>query len=261
MGQLASEKTIQDLLNCYSSLGSKKTKIGQSFAFYHCEYWRNFVMSPVFITSTKGWETDLPKVEKAFKTPVPKSPYNAGLPYFNLLTKGKASVDKKLIKKLEAEGWSASDYESSLNVWRRPIPLSIPKDILIKSGNYFDPEIYSEFLKTMKDNFSSSDLFMKTLNKMLKGVQENLITVLLCHKGKTIGAVVVAVKNEGAYLFCGSINKSHRSKDLWSVLHSATQAISGARGAKIWVFTTATKQLLWRGDETYRVNIFTKKFN
>ena len=111
----------------------------------------------------------------------------------------------------------------------------------------------------MEENFSCNDVFMKGLNKMLKGIEEDVITVLLFKNNKVAGAGLVAVKNEGAYLFCGSINKSYRNKKLWKVLASARQAVSAARGAKIWITTTSTAQLLWRGDETYRISVFTKK--
>lgn len=259
MSKLATPETIQDILNCYSALGNKKIKIGTSFQYYDCPWWRNFVMSPIYLSKTSSLKKDLAKIEKVFKKPIPKSPYSSTDPYFNILSKGKAPLDKKFISRLEKQGWVTTSRENSLNLWNNPLELKIPKGVQVKFGNYFDPNIYPHFLKTMKENFKSSDDFMKSLNKMFKTIEDELITVLLCKNDKVIGAGLVAVKNGGAYLFCGSINKAQRNKKLWNVLAAARQAVSAAKGAKVWVTTTSTPQLLWRGDETYRISIFNKK--
>lgn len=259
MSQLANPETIQQILNCYSALGEKKLKIGNSFEYYHCPLWRNSAMSPILISSQASWEKEVAKIETMFKKPIAKSQFSARNPYFNLLTNGKSPTDKKLILKLEKLGWKTTSYESSLNLWRKQIPLNIPKGVRIKIGNYFDPQIYPSFLKTMEDNFSCDNVFMKTLNKMIKTIEQDVMTILLCKNDKVLGAVVVAVKNNGAYLFCGSINNPYRNKKLWNVLNAAAQAVSAARGAKVWAYTTATPQLLWRGNETYRITVFTKK--
>ncbi|MEA9356276.1 hypothetical protein SHI21_08685 [Bacteriovorax sp. PP10] len=216
-------------------------------------------MTPVMISNQKSWEKDIPKIETMFKKPVSKSPFNAKYPYFNLLTKGNAPVDKKIILKLKNEGWSTNVHESSLNFWRNPINLEIPKGIQVKIGNYFDKSIYPGFLKTMEDNFSCDDVFMKTFNKMMKNVEKDVLSVLICKNDKVLGAVLIAVKNSGAYLMCGSINKAYRKKNLWNVLLASAQSASVGKGAKFWVYSTNAPQLLWRGDETYRNTVFIKK--
>lgn len=257
MKNLASPHSIQKILKCYSSFGDKKLKIGSSFEYYHCPMWKNSIMSPIYITSQKNWEKDLAKVVANFKNPYKKSPLNAAAPYFNLTTNDSTAVDKKLILKLEKLGWHTTNIDYSLNLWTKPLELKIPKGIQIKVGNYFDPLIYPHFLKTMEDNFAIDDTFMKYFNKMLKTIEQDVMTVMLCKNEKVIGAVVVAVKNESACLLCGSINKEFRKKKLWNVLNAATQGISAAKGAKVWIYTTAQPELLWRGDETYRTTVFT----
>lgn len=259
MNKFATPEVIQQILSCYSALGEKKLKIGNSFEYYDCPYWRNPVMTPILISKHVNWEKDISKIETIFKKPIQKSRFSFSTPYFNLLTQGKAPLSKKLALKLEKQGWVTTSREFSLNVWTNLIDLKIPKDIQVKFGNYFDPQIYPHFLKTMEDNFSCDEIFMKSFNKMLRTCEKDVITVLLCKNDKILGAGLVAVKNEGAYLFCGSINKSHRNKNLWKVLAAARQAVSAAKGAKIWATTTHAPQLLWRGDETYRISVFTKK--
>lgn len=259
MSKLATPETIQQILRCYSALGDKKLKIGNSFEYYDCPLWRNYIMTPIFLAKQVSWEKDLPKIESMFKKPVQKSRFNSSIPYFNLLTKGKAALDKKQISKLAKLGWTTTPLEESLNLWTKAIDLKIPKGVQIKFGNYFDPLIYPDFLKTMEDNFACDDIFMKAFNKMIKTCEEDVITILLCKNNQTIAAGLVAVKNEGAYLFCGSINKAYRNKKLWNVLTAARQAASAARGAKVWAITTSNPHLLWRGDETYRMSYFTKK--
>lgn len=259
MNKFPTSETIQQLLNCFSSLGDKKLKIGNSFEYYFCPLWRNSAMTPILISNQKSWEKDLSKLETMFKMPVAKSPFNAKYPYFNLLTNSKSPLDKKIISKLQEHGWSPNDYESSFNVWRNPILLEIPTGIQIKVGNYFDKTIYPDFLKTMEENFLCDEVFMKTFNKMMKTIQKNVICVLLCKNDKVVGAVLVAVKNNGAYLMCGSINKTYRKKNLWNVLLAAAQSVSAGKGAKTWVYITSAPELLWRGDETYRNTVFMKK--
>lgn len=259
MNKFPTSKTIQQLLNCYSALGDKKLKIGNSFEYYYCPLWRNSAMSPILISSQKSWQKDLTKIETMFKKPVAKSPFNAKYPYFNLLTNSKTPLNKKITSKLLENGWSKTNFESSLNVWRNPIKLEIPIGIQIKVGNYFDKTIYPGFLKTMEDNFSCDQVFMKTFNKTIKTIQKDVLSVLLCKDDKVIGAVLVAVKNDGAYLMCGSINKAYRKKNLWNVLLAAAQSVSAGKGAKIWVYSTSAPQLLWRGDKTYRNSVFVKR--
>lgn len=202
--------------------------------------------------------SDLKKLEINFKRPIQKSPYNYKNPYVNYLTVGKKPLNKKIVKDFLANGWQHFAGENSLNLWRSIIKTEIPKNIQIKSGRYFDKDIYPYFLETMKENFSVSDEFMKYLNKMLLTVEENIITVLLLKNEQVVGAGLVAVKNEGAYLFCGSINKRYRNKKYWKVLASARQSASAMKGAKVWITTTSVPQLLWKGDETYRISHFSK---
>lgn len=259
MSKLATPETIQQILSCYSALGNKKLKIGNSFEYYDCPLWRNSAMTPILISKQASWDKEITKIETMFKKPILKSRFSSQTPYFNLLTQGKSPLDKKLIFKLDSLGWVTTPRENSLNLWTNLIDLKIPKGVQVKFGNYFDPQIYPHFLKTMEENFSCNEIFMKSLNKMLRTCEEDVMTILLCKNDKTLGAGLVAVKNGGAYLFCGSINKAYRNKKLWKVLAAARQAASAARGAKVWVTTTNTPQLLWRGDETYRISVFTKK--
>lgn len=259
MSKLPTPETIQKILNCYSALGNKKQKIGNSFEYYHCPLWRNSAMTPILISNQDSLIKDIKKIETIFKKPVSKSKFNSRYPYFNFLTKGKSALNKQLVLNFAEQGWKTNDYESSLNLWRNPIDLKIPKGIQIKFGNYFDTSLYPDFLKTMEDNFSCDDVFMKTFNKMIKQIERDIISVLLYKDEQVVGAVLVAVKNGGAYLMCGSINKQFRKKKLWNVLLSAAQNISAGKGAKIWVYSTGTPELLWRGDETYRITVFVKK--
>lgn len=256
MNKMPSKDTIQDILNCFSALGEKKFRIGTSFEFYHCPLWKNSVMSPVLITNHKNMFSDLKKLEHDYKKPIQKSPYNFKNAYVNYLTLGKAPLSKKVRQSFKEKDWLYYESEDSLNLWRSIIQTDIPKNIQIRSGRYFDPDIYPYFLETMKENFSCSDDFMKHLNKMLRTIEENIITVLLMKNNKVIGAGLVAVKNGGAFLFCGSINKKHRNKKYWKVLASARQTLSAMKGAKVWITTTKVPQLLWRGDETYRISNF-----
>ena len=259
MNKLADPQTIQQILNCYSALGEKKNIIGNSFEYYDCPFWKNSAMTPVFVTNPNSLHEDVDKIKSMFNRPNLKSKYNATYPYFNLLTKGKKPVDKKLILKLEKQGWTTRQDEASYNFWKKQIDLKIPKGYQVKVGNYFDTAMYSGFLKTMEKNFLVDALFMKTFNKMLKTIDENVLTIHLCKNDKVVGAGLVATKNGGAYLFCGSIHKSHRKKNLWKVLVAARQAASAAKGAKVWITLTSAPELLWRGDETFRNTVFFKK--
>lgn len=216
-------------------------------------------MSPVLITNHNKMFSELKKLESDYKKPIAKSPYSFKRAYVNYLTIGKKPLNKKIQKQFVDQGWQYFADEESLNLWKSIIPADIPKNVQIKSGRYFDPEIYPHFLMTMKENFSVSDEFMKYLDKMLKKIEANVITVLLIKNEKVIGAGLVAVKNEGAILFCGSIHKKYRNKKYWKVLASARQSLSAMKGAKVWITTTRVPQLLWRGDETYRISNFSKK--
>ncbi|MBY0413445.1 MAG: hypothetical protein K2Q18_04740, partial [Bdellovibrionales bacterium] len=224
--QLPSLESINQILDCYSSLGKKKNKIGKSFEGYNCHLWYNEVMSPIFITNPKIWTKDLKKIEAHFNKPIPKSKYSRKFPYFDLLTVGKKRVDPKLIRSLKAQGWNTAHKDNSLNLWRSPIPLELPKGVQVKFGNYFDKEMYPHFLKTMKINFKCDTFFMNSLNKMIKTIDQEVFTVLVYKNGKVAGAGLVSVKNSGAFLFCGSIYKAYRNKNLWKVLASARQAVS-----------------------------------
>jgi hypothetical protein len=251
------EESFKKIYTAYSSLG-RLTKINSDLSFYHCDFWRNATMSPIFLNPSKNWKKSLINLETYFERTKNKSLYDSP-PYFNLLSKGKSKLPTEIIPTFSKCGWKLNTKETSLNFWRFPLALALPKGIHLRIGNYFDREIYPHFLKAMQDNFECDRQFMSYLNKMIKGVEHDTSTTLLFnHRGSCIGAGLVATKNNSAFLYCGSINRSYRGKNLWKTLVAARQMVSGSRGAKSWITTTRVPQLLWRGDETYRVNIFTK---
>ncbi len=258
MNNFANQSSIKQILDCYCALGEEHIKIGRSFEYYPCPFWRNPVMSPILITKLSHWQKDLEKVENISRISQERSKYNDKKAYFNILTNGKKKLDKDLIQRLEKLGWSTKPEDFSLNLWTSQIELNIPKGVQIKFGNYFDPDIYPHFLKTLELNFATDKSFMRIFNKMIKLIEPHVTTVLLYKNHKVIGAGLVATKNGGAYLFCGSINKAYRNKNLWKTLAAARQSVSAAKGAKSWITCTRNPHLLWRGDKTFRISVFTK---
>jgi len=124
--KLPSLHSMNLILDCYSSLGKKKSRIGHSFSGYNCHLWKNEVMSPILITNNNTWMDDLKKIEGHFSKPFTPSKYTRKTPYFNLLTTGKRRLESKVISELKKMDWIASPSESSLNLWNSQIPLELP---------------------------------------------------------------------------------------------------------------------------------------
>jgi hypothetical protein len=249
--------TLKKILSSYSSLG-KRVDLGDELKFYHCDQWKNSVMSPIILNQSKNWKKSLDNLELHFKNHSKKSPYDSS-PYFNLIAKGKKSLPTETLKILRQHGWEPMAVKSSLNIWNHPLDLKLPRGIHIRTGSYFDAQLYPHFLKAMQKNFKASKEFMLHLNKMMKTIESNVTTVLLySESGSCVGAGLVATKNNAAFLFCGSVNKPYRGRKLWKVLVAARQMISSSQGAKSWITTTRISQLLWQGEDTYRIHIFNK---
>ena len=250
-------KTFDQILNSYSSLG-EVVHLGTDLKFYDCNHWKNSVMSPIFINQSKNYENALLHLDSHFKKTSKKSPYNSS-PYFNLLASGKGKLSPAVIRSFRLQVWQLDNVVSSLNLWNYALELKIPKEFHLRVGHYFDPQIYPHFLNAMKTNFKSSDQFMLYLNKMIKGIENETRVVLIFNdRGTCVAAGLVSTKNEGAFIFCGSIHKRYRGRNLWKVLVAARQMISAEQGAKVWITTTRVPQLLWRGDQTFRIHIFKK---
>jgi len=250
-------KRWKAIANCYSALG-KSIPVGTSTSYFHCKYWRNPVMSPFFVREDrllKGFH----KAEFLFKKHKPSHFYDSKSAYVNLLNIEQSNLKHPVLKKAADLEWNPSPKPNTLNGWESQLPINLPKSIHFVSGRYFDKAIYAGFLNGMTSSFNSSPQFMRQLNMMMRAIEANIRTVLLYHEsGKLAGSGLVATANQGAFLFCGSIEKPFRGRGLWSNLVAIRQMISAQQGAKLWVTTTHSQRILEKGEFSYPLLTLTK---
>lgn len=247
------------IVRCYSSLGRPASALGPDLSHFQCERWRNSTMSPCFLRPGGRLEGQLRRAESYFRRHPARNVYDSPAAYVNLLGAEFDDRDHRLLKTAQGLGWKIDPRPSTLNAWNVRRPLAMTKSFHLLAGRYFDRAVYREFLKTMEVNFGTKPKFMRELDAMIRGIDERVRTVLLYHEsGKIAAGGLVATHDGGAFLFCGSVCKGYRRKGLWNVLVSARQLVSQQQGAKFWITTTRTQQLLGKGEFSFPLTVLTK---
>lgn len=244
---------------CYSALGRRMPSLGEDISHFHCERWRNSVMSPFFLKSPRNWTIQLRRAESYFQRHGPKRPFDAAGAYINLLDVDPGHRNSLLLAAARRLDWKVDIRPNTMNVWENQRPLVLAKSFHLVIGRYFDRAAYRGFRNTMVENFGTKPKFMHELDVMMQGIEERVRTVLLYHEGGMIaGGGLVATNAHGAFLFCGSVGKRFRGKGLWNALVSARQMVSAGQGAKCWITTTRTKGILGKGDFSFPLTVLSK---
>lgn len=243
---------------CYSSLGRHIPSLGTSISHFHCERWRNSVMSPFFL-KPGNIKSQLGRAESYFQRHRPKHSFDAAGAYINLLGVDSSDQNNRLLVSARRFDWKVDTRPNTLNVWENQRSLALAKSFHLVIGRYFDKAVYRGFRNTMVENFGTKPKFMHELDTMMRGIEERVKTVLLYHEGGMIaGGGLVATNAHGAFLFCGSVGKRFRGKGLWNALVSARQMVSADQGANFWITTTRTKRILGKGDFSFPLAVLSK---
>lgn len=241
----------------YGGLGPLAKQTPQGFIHYDCYRWRNAVMAPMLLTSSRIRKTDLEKLAARHRV---RFTYDSKLPYVQFLSGSPAdqAANHKLLRDL---GWKKQAFaqQNTINIWTRPLSLELPKGIEVRVARYFDPRVRADFLKLLKANFTPTPHFISELEKLHAKIEPRLRTVVLYNAKKTpVASGLVAIGDGAHYLYCGSVAKKARGLGLWRVLVAARQAVSlGADENPIWVTTTGNKLIRAKGDINCRMIVYT----
>lgn len=254
--QLDEKKIFKKITNVYSNMGVRQKIFGTTSYYYHALYWRNYVLSPYFLSNDQVDSKLLKAIETHFSKQKISSPFDAKLAYINLITNsGKKNPHRDILK---SAGWEKQFPERKfiLNVWHQPVASQLPKGYSVKVGAYFDPTLQKDLWKVMKQNFPLQDQFQKYLNLWHRKIHKNVQAVVIYDsKKKPAASGLVITGQTGAFLYCGSVNFEHRQKGLWKCLVAIRQSVSHVDEG-IWVMLSENKLIrnsgqIWFPMETY----------
>lgn len=256
-------KKIRRIKQCYSGLGLLEKALPRHVDLYHCNHWRNGVMSPNFLAKKTISTDDLSALEKYFQKNKVKGPYETNTPRFAILQD--SYYDRKRIEKqIKKKSWTKlSGSNETINVWENPLPISLPKGYFFKVGRYFDKSVYKDFVRMMNEGFGRDKKFQNELDKMHRVIEENLLTVVIYNsKSKPVGAgLVVTGKDRASYLYCDAISKKYRRRGLWKLLVAIRQSVSNSGPGHIWAMTTFNPNIMNQGDFSRKIVRYYKEID
>jgi len=257
-----SKNKIDKISRCYEGLGAQTYIRNADISYFLCPFWRNSVMTPIFINQTQFDSKLLVMIENYFKRNIFKDPFCSNMPYLNLVQDSYFDLNKIRVQ-VKNGGWNYRQKNPMwVCVWEKPMPLQIPKGYSFRVGKYFDPELYKDFHKIMRETFMSSDIFMANLDKLHRKINQNVHLVIIYNsKSIAVGGGLVASGKHGSYLYCGAISKRYRRRGLWKFLVAARQSVSMKSLDHAWVMTTRHLHLTKSSDWSRKMLTLSKIVN
>jgi hypothetical protein len=245
---------IKDISNCYAGLGERGSLKSRKLSFFDAPYWRNPVISPIFLTETPKSTREFKILESWFKSHSPVSPYDVSAPYLSILKH--PQVQLSTVRELAKQaGWdSQKTKEVRVLYWEKPQLLALPSSVHLEAGSVLNKRLLFFFKEALFENFKRNDYskFWRALHRLLmERAQWTTIVRLVNQKGDTIACGLVSHRETEAYLFCGSVNRRYRNKGYWRHLVAARQAVSYSNGARNWVLETSNPYLIQSKAKSY----------
>jgi hypothetical protein len=251
-----SKSLLKKIHGAYASLGERPKNTPMNVSLFHCDRWRNPTMSPYHLAAGLK-RNDFEAATRFFGKLRPSRDFETVGPYLNVV--GTSADIRQAAKLAKAAGWEKRKYDPVpvLNVWEKPLPLELPKGFYFSAGRFSDRKLNRDFLFTMRKNFGTKPKFIREVSAMIKGLGEGIQLVVLYHEsGAVAGAGLVATKNGGSFLFCGSICPQYRGRGLWNALVAARQMVSQDRGSEFWITTTGNARIKGKGDHSFPIAVF-----
>lgn len=242
-------RLIQD---CYSGLGNR-ANLPPAFFGYHLPYWRNSIMSPIFLQKKTLSCLDLVELEKKFKSYPKRNAHDQKNVYFQIIEDKSVYNLKQIALIASQQGWRESK-SSTINVWKNKTSFNLPKGFYFTAGEYSSSYLKNDFKKLMWLAFGSNEKFLWHLERGIKSSKPNThITLIYNHKNQIAAGGLVTIGSNAAFLWCGGVAPKFRKRGLWYNLVSLRQLVSEMYGAKYWVCSTSNKFILGKSDLNYNI--------
>jgi hypothetical protein len=250
-------KMLEKIKNAYSAIGPQKNIKNSNVFYFHGKYWRNSVISPVFVADNQVSTKMLNVTSQHFSKLKVNSPFDSVKPYINFISAGLMSGrDLKVFKK---NGWKQEKWSRKhvLNAWTKPIAARLPPGYSAVIGNYFDKRLLKDHWQVMNTNFPLKKNFRKFFDLWHKKVSKNVKTVVIYRNGtQPVASGLVITGKSGSFLYCGSVLPRFRGQGLWKCLTAIRQSVSFVEGG-VWILLSENPQIKRSGDICLNFRTFT----